>query len=131
MTLAAGEAGRVIRVELRNTGAVKAESVRIQLRVGNFFSGTLTDFLGTILAGETKIAFFTMDVDSDTPEKDYNFDLRIDWTQEDNSLDDTLRLSLDVKPAEASLTPIFFGVAIIGAIAYYFIRKRKSKKTRS
>ncbi len=129
-TLAAGDAGRVIRVEFRNTGAVKAESVRVQLRVGNFFSGTLTDFLGTMLAGETKLAFFTMDVDSDTPGKEYNFDLRIDWTQDDNSLDDTLRLSLDIKPAEASLIPIFFGVAIIAAIAYYFIRKRKSKKAR-
>ena len=129
-TLASGDAGRVIRIELKNTGAVKAESVRVQLRVGNFFSGTLTDFLGTMLAGETKIAFFTMDIDSDTPEREYNFDLRTDWTQEDNSLDDTLLLSLDVKPAETSLTPIFFGVAIIGAIAYYFIRKRKSKKTR-
>ncbi|WP_455368486.1 COG1361 S-layer family protein [[Eubacterium] cellulosolvens] len=129
-TLGAGDAGRVIRVELRNTGTVKAESVRVQLRVGNFFSGTLTDFLGTMLAGETKIAFFTIDVDSDTPERDYNFDLRIDWTQEDNSLDDTLRLSLDVNPAEASLTPIFFVAAIIAAVAYYFIRKRKSKKSR-
>ena len=127
-TLAAGDAGRVIRVELRNTGTVKAESVRVQLRVGNFFSGTLTDFLGTMLAGETKVAFFTMDVDSDTPEREYNFDLRIDWTQDDNSLDDTLLLSLNVKPAEASLTPIFFLVAIIAAVTYYFIRRRKSKK---
>jgi hypothetical protein len=83
-----------------------------------------------MLAGETKIAFFTIDVDSDTPERDYNFDLRIDWTQDDNSLDDTLLLSLDVKPAETSLTPIFFVVAIIAAISYYFIRRRKSKKAR-
>jgi len=129
-TIGVGDAGRVIRVELRNTGSVKAESVRVQLRVGNFFSGTLTDFLGTMLAGETKIAFFTIDVDSETPERDYNFDLRIDWTQDDNSLDDTLLLSLDVKPAEASLTPIFFVVAIIAATSYYFIRRRKSKKAR-
>ena len=81
-----------------------------------------------MLAGETKVAFFTMDVDSDTPEREYNFDLRIDWTQDDNSLDDTLLLSLNVKPAEASLTPIFFLVAIIAAVTYYFIRRRKSKK---
>ena len=129
-TLTAGDAGRVIRVELKNTGTVKAESVRVQLRVGNFFSGTLTDFLGTMLAGETKVAFFTMDVDSDTPERDYNFDLRIDWTQDDNSLDDTLLLSLSVKPGEASLTPFFIIIIIIAAVAYYFIRKRKSKKAR-
>ena len=90
----------------------------------------MTDFLGTMLAGETKVAFFTMDVDSDTPEREYNFDLRIDWTQDDNSLDDTLQLSLDIKPTETSLTPMFFGVAIIAAITYYFIRKRKSKKAR-
>ena len=129
-TLTAGDAGRVIRVELKNTGTVKAESVRVQLRVGNFFSGTLTDFLGTMLAGETKVAFFTMDVDSDTPEREYNFDLRIDWTQDDNSLDDTLLLSLNVKPGEASLTPFFIIIIIIAAVAYYFIRKRKSKKAR-
>ncbi len=95
-TVSAGDSGRVIRVELKNSGSVKADSVRVQLRVGNFFTGTLTDFLGTMLAGETKVAFFTVDIDSKAQPGNYNLDLRLDWTQEDNALDNTQTLTLVV-----------------------------------
>ena len=125
-TLRVGDSGRVIRVELKNAGSVKADSVRIQLRVGNFYSGTLTDFLGTMIAGESKVAFFTVDVDSKAIPRDYAFDLRLDWTQEDNPLDDTLRLSFDLQsPAAPVATIIFILMAAIAAGWYFLVRRRK------
>lgn len=127
-TVSSGDSGRVIRVELKNGGSVKADSVRVQLRVGNFFTGTLTDFLGTMLAGETKVAFFTMDIDSKAQSRQYNFDFRIDWTQEDNSLDDTLTLVLTVSPPGAPVSLIAIGlIVLIGAGGYFFIRRRRMK----
>lgn len=127
-TVSSGDSGRVIKVELKNDGSVRADSVRVQLRVGNFFTGTLTDFLGTVLAGETKIAFFTMDIDSKAQPRQYNFDLRLDWTQEDNALDDTLNLVLFVVPPGAPVTLIAVGlIVVIGAGAYFFIRRRRMK----
>jgi hypothetical protein len=124
-TVSAGDSGRVIKVELKNTGSVKADSVRVQLRVGNFFTGTLTDFLGTMLPGETKTAFFTVDVDAKAEPKQYNFDLRIDWTQEDNALDDTQTLVLSVAAPGLPVTLIAIGVVALVALSGYFLIRRR------
>jgi len=124
----AGDAGDVIRVEIKNIGSVKADSVRVQLRVGNFFTGTLTDFLGTMLANETKVAFFTMDIDSKAQPRQYNLDLRFDWTQEDIALDDTQFLLLTVEPPGLPVTLIVVGVILLVAVGgYLFIRRRRMK----
>jgi hypothetical protein len=124
----AGDAGDVIRVAIKNTGSVKADSVRVQLRVGNFFTGTLTDFLGTMLANETKVAFFTVDIDSKAQARQYNLDLRFDWTQEDQALDNTLSIVLAVEAAGVPVTLIAVAVVIIAAIGgYMFIRRRRMK----
>jgi len=125
-----GETGLLIQVALKNKGSIKADSVRVQLQVGNFFSGTLTDFLGTMLAGDVKVAYFTVDIDAKAQPKEYVFDLRIDWTQEDNSLDDTLTISIDVQPPAVPVAPI--ALVIIAAIAvpgYLFYKRRKMRKT--
>jgi len=126
----AGETGVVIQVALQNAGAIEADSVRVQLRVGNFFSGTLTDFLGTMLAGETKTAYFTVDIDSAAQIKEYNLDLRIDWTQEQNALDDTLILPLNVQ-SPGFPVGIFAVMAIIvvAGVGYFMYRRRKMKKS--
>jgi len=124
----AGDAGDVIKVEIRNAGSVKADSVRMQLRVGNFFTGTLTDFLGTMLSGETKVAFFTVDIDSKAQARDYNLDLRFDWTQEDNALDNTQSIVLTVAPPGVPVTLIVLAVVVVGgAGGYYYIRRRGMK----
>ena len=131
-TVSAGDSGRVIRVELKNSGSVKADSVRVQLRVGNFFTGTLTDFLGTMLAGETKVAFFTVDIDSKAQPGKYNLDLRFDWTQEDNALDNTQTLALTVATTGAPVTLIAIGiVALVVVVGYSFIRRRRMKATQT
>jgi len=127
-TLSVGDSGRVIQVELKNNGTVKADSVRVQLRVGNFFTGTLTDFLGTMLAGETKSAFFTVDVDSKAQPGQYNLDLRLDWTQEDNALDNTQTLTLLVVAPSPPVTLIAVGaIAFVVIVGYVLIRRRRMK----
>jgi hypothetical protein len=124
----AGDSGVVIRVEVQNQGSVKADSVRVQLRVGNFFTGTLTDFLGTMLANETKVAFFTVDVDSKTQAGQYNLDLRFDWTQDNNALDNTMPLILTVQPAGVPFTLIIVIVVLVLVIVgYMFIKRRRAK----
>jgi hypothetical protein len=124
----AGDSGVVIRVEVQNQGSVKADSVRVQLRVGNFFTGTLTDFLGTMLANETKVAFFTVDVDSKTQAGQYNLDLRFDWTQDNNALDDTMPLILTVQPAGVPFTLIIvIAVLVLVIVGYMFIKRRRAK----
>ncbi len=125
-----GDSGDVIRVEIKNTGSVKADSVRVELRVGNFFTGTLTDFLGTMLAGETKAAFFTVDIDSKAQPGQYNLDLRFDWTQEDNTLDNTQSISLTVASPGVPVTLIVVAVIVLGgAGGYFYLRRRRMKAT--
>lgn len=127
-----GDSGKVIRVELKNAGSIKAESVRVQLRVGNYFSGTLIDFLGTIFPGEAKVAYFTIDIDAKAEAREYGLDLRIDWTQDSTALDDTLRVSLNVEAPGAPVTYIAFGaVAVIAVAAYIVIRWRRMRMTRA
>ncbi len=125
--LTIGESGRVIQVRLKNTGSVKAESVRIQLLVGNFFSGTLTDFLGNMLAGEEKVASFTIDTDSKALPNRYTFDLRMDWTQDDNALDDTVPVSMSVAQSLPILPIALVTIAAVGGFGYMMFRRRKMR----
>ncbi len=131
-TVSAGDSGRVIRVELTNNGSVKADSVRVELNVGNFFTGTLTDFLGTMQPGETKVASFTVDIDSQAQPGKYTLDLRLDWTQQDNALDDTLPLTLVVVTPAAPVTLIAVGIVVLAAVVgFSLIRKRRKKETQT
>jgi hypothetical protein len=128
----AGESGDVISVEIKNAGTVKADSVRVELRTGNFFTGTLTDFLGTMLAGETKVAFFTLDIDSKAQPGQYTIDLRFDWTQDNNSLDNTQNINLTVASPGVPVSLIVVAVIVIGgAGGYFFLRKRRMKAAQS
>jgi len=131
-TVLAGDSGRVIQVELMNNGSVKADSVRVELLVGNFFTGTLTDFLGTMLAGETKTASFTVDIDSQAQPGQHNLDLRLDWTQDNNALDNTQTLTLIVATPGPPVTLIAVGIVVIAIIVgYVFIRRRRMKASQA
>jgi len=124
----AGDSGDVIRVDVRNAGSIKADSVRVELRVGNYFTGTLTDFLGTMQANETKSAFFTVDIDSKAQPGQYSIDLRFDWTQDNNSLDDTYTITLTVQPPAAPVTLIALVViVVVGGGGFMYMRRRKAK----
>ncbi len=121
----AGDSGVSVKVTIKNTGTVAADSVRAQLMVGNYFSGTLTDFLGTIQPGESKTAYLTVDVDSKATSQVYKMDLRLDWTQSDSSLDNTLPVELQVAPAELPLPLIAVAVVLLVLVAAVVVRRRR------
>jgi hypothetical protein len=121
----AGDSGVSIKVTIKNTGTVAADSVRAQLMVGNYFSGTLTDFLGTMQPGESKTAYLTVDVDSKATSQTYKMDLRLDWTQSDNSLDNTLPVELQVISAELPLPLIAVAVILLVLVAAVVVRRRR------
>jgi len=120
----AGDSGVSIRITIRNVGSVAADSVRVQLRVGNYFSGTLTEFLGTMRPGETKTAFLTVDVDSKAQPQVYRFDLRVDWTQSNRSLDETLPVELSVAAAELPILLVAIAAVLIVLVIAIAIRRR-------
>jgi hypothetical protein len=121
----AGDSGVSISVTIKNTGTVEADSVRAQLMVGNYFSGTLTDFLGTMQPGESKTAYLTVDVDSKAASQTYKMDLRLDWTQSDNSLDDTLPVQLQVAPAALPMPLIMVAVVLLALVVVVVVRRRR------
>jgi hypothetical protein len=129
-TLGVGETGVSVKVTIRNTGSVKAEAVSLQLKVGNFFTGTLTDYLGAIDPGTEKAAFLTVDVDSSAKAAAYNVDVRLDWTQENNSLDQTLTITLNVeeRPVSPALIGGVIAIVVIAIGAYWYRRRRRAKE---
>lgn len=127
----AGDSGVNMAITVKNVGSVTAESVRIQLRVGNYFSGTLTDFLGTMQPGETKTAFLTVDVDSKAQPQKYRMDVRLDWTQLNNSLDETLTLELETKAAEIPVPLVTVAAVLIVVVAVVALRRRIRPRSRT
>lgn len=128
-TVHAGDSGVSIKITIKNAGSLEADSVRVQLRVGNYFSGTLTDFLGTISPGESKTAYLTVDVDAKAEPKAYSMDLRLDWTQSNNSLDDTTTVTLQVAGAELPVPLIAVAVVLVALVAVVVIRRRRKART--
>ena len=125
-----GDSGDVISVVVRNSGSVEADSVRVELEVGNFITGTLTDFLGTMLANETKTAFFTIDVDSSAVAGQYIYNLRFDWTQQNNALYDDYSdyITFSIQPPAVPYALIVVAIVVVGGVGgFMYMRKRKAK----
>jgi len=129
-TIHVGDSGDVVSVVIRNAGSVEADSVRVELEVGNFITGTLTDFLGTMLANETKTAFFTLDVDSSAVPGQYTYNLRFDWTQDNNALynDYSYSITFNIQPAGVPIALIVVAIVVIGGGGgYMFMKRRKAR----
>ena len=124
----AGDSGVSIIVTIKNAGTVNADSVRVQLRVGNYFTGTLTDFLGTMGPGESKTAYLTVDVDAKAQPQTYKMDLRLDWSQSNNSLDDTLTVDLQVAAAELPIPLIAVAVILLALVVVVVVRRRRKAR---
>lgn len=127
--LRVGDSGVSVGITIRNVGSVTADSVRVQLRVGNYFTGTLTDFLGTVGPGESKTAYLTVDVDAKAQPQAYRMDLRLDWTQSNNSLDDTLTVDLQVTAAELPIPLIAVGAVLLALVIAVLVRRRRKARS--
>jgi hypothetical protein len=125
-TLHPGDSGVVVTVQVQNTASVLAESVRVELQVGNDITGTLSDFLSDIPPGQNKTAIFTLTIDQSMPTGSYSIGLRFDWTQDNNqyALDHTYLITLNIEGGGyTTYAPIAAGVIII-VLAGYFARKK-------
>jgi len=125
----AGDSGVSIRVTIKNVGSVTADSVRVQLRVGNYFTGTLTDFLGTMGPGESETAYLTVDVDAKAQPQTYKMDLRLDWSQSNNSLDHTLPVDLQVAAAELPIPLIAVAAVLLALVVVVVVRRRRKARS--
>jgi len=127
--IGSGDTGVTVTLLIKNVAQVTAKSVRIQLRAGNYFSGVLSDFLGTLEPGEEKAAFFTVDVDGKAPTIDYKIDLRLEWTQDENQLSDTVPavLKLNWKPPILQFTAPLAVLALL-IIVFAFRRLKRGKR---
>jgi LPXTG-motif cell wall-anchored protein len=81
--------------------------------------------------GETKTAFLTVDVDSKAQPQKYQMDVRLDWTQSDNSLDKTLSIELNVMPAEVPIPLIAVGLVLVVLVAAVILRRRRKSRSQS
>jgi len=128
--IGSGDTGLTVSLSIKNIGGIAAKSVRVQLRPSNYFSGTLTDFLGTIDSGEQKTAFFTLDVDGKAPDGDYKVDLRIDWSQDESSLYETTTVVFKVrkKPFVLQYAPLLgLAALVLVVLTYYRMRRKKAE----
>ena len=78
--------------------------------------------------GESKTAYLTVDVDSKATSQTYKMDLRLDWTQSDNSLDNTLPVELQVAPAELPLPLIAVAVVLLALVVLVVVRRRRKAR---
>ncbi|MEM2576384.1 MAG: hypothetical protein QW476_00350, partial [Candidatus Bathyarchaeia archaeon] len=122
----AGDLGVTFKITLKNNGNVKAESVRVKLLAGNYFSGTLTDFLGTINPGESKTAFFLVDIDGKTPPNNYTVNLRIEWIQDEiYNLNDTLPININVTWRYSIVILAVIAMVIIIAVSLFILKRKR------
>jgi len=121
-----GDSGVVVTVQVENLGTTLAQSVRVQLLVGNDITGTLSDFLSDIPPGQNKTAIFTLTIDSSMPIGSYSVGLRFDWTQDNNqyALNHTYLITLNIEGGGyTTYAPIAAAIIII-VLAGYFARKK-------
>jgi len=130
-TLHPGDSGVVVTIQVENIGATLAESVRVQLLVGNDITGTLSDFLSDIPPGQNKTAIFTLTVDASMPVGSYSVGLRFDWTQDNNqyALDHTYLVTLKIQGGGyTTYAPLAAGAIAIVCVGYFVTKKVLAKR---
>ncbi|MEM2187162.1 MAG: hypothetical protein QXT37_09300 [Thermofilaceae archaeon] len=115
-----GGRGYKLVYEVENLSNSTAEDVRVEV-FSPFITGTTSVYLGTLWAGERKLAIFEVNVDPAAPLGQLPLDVKVSWTQQQRSLSQYSRSYIVVeKPAEPNLL-IVTSVALLALalLAYY------------
>ncbi|NPE29711.1 hypothetical protein HNV12_17470 [Methanococcoides sp. SA1] len=128
----------MVYVTYENTGDLPAKDATVRISAADPFSTTDDQaFLGTLEAGERKVAVFKLKVDELAVPKAYalNSEVKYEDDKGHDQISDTVKIKTDVLPASAKgdgpnmLVIIGAGVVIVLAVAGYFVyRSRSSKK---
>ena len=129
-----GDSGVVVTIQIGNVAKVLAQSVRVELLVGNDITGTLSDFLSDIPPGQNKTAIFTLTIDVSMPIGSYSIGLRYDWTQDNNqyALNHTDLITLNIQGGGYStFAPLAVGIIAIVCVGYFVTKKVMAKRAAS
>jgi len=107
------DTGIVILVTFRNIGAEAAQGTRVEIEVSNVFSGTTSDYLGTVEPGDEKTASFILDIDSNAKIGSYVLNQRFSWSQKGATHLFTQDLSLKLNILENPLGKLLPSIIII------------------
>ena len=122
------DTGIVILVTFKNNGTEAAQGASVQIEVPNVFSGTTTDYFGTVEAGEEETATFVLDINSNAEIGSYVLNLRLSWSQPEATHIFTQDLSLELNilenPLSTLLPIIMILLAIVAAAIIVVVRRR-------
>ncbi|MEM2617352.1 MAG: hypothetical protein QXL64_07480, partial [Thermofilaceae archaeon] len=115
-----GGRGYKLVYEVENLSNSTAEDVRVEV-FSPFITGTTSVYLGTLWAGERKLAIFEVNVDPAAPLGQLPLDVKVSWTQQQRSLSQYSRSYIVVeKPAEPNLLiAVSVAVLALALLAYY------------
>lgn len=123
------DSGVVILVTFKNEGMEAAQGTRVELEVPNAFSGTTSDYLGTVEVGEEKTASFVLDVDANAKIGTYVLNQRLSWSQSGATQlfnqDLGLELNMLENPLSKLLPIIIMILLIIVAAAIIVVAVRR------
>jgi hypothetical protein len=122
------DTGIVILVTFKNNGTEAAQGASVQIEVPNVFSGTTTDYFGTVEAGEEKTATFVIDINSNAEIGNHVLNLRLSWSQPEATHIFTQDLSLELNILEnplSKLLPIILILLAIVAVAIIVVVRRR------
>ncbi len=126
----AGESEQGISFKIENTGTEAAKQIRLTLRANYPFTPVGNEYYIERLApGESAVANFHVDVDSDAAEQRYPVDVVIKWTEEDDEEEQVKVKYSYVEVQKGKSRIAYYAAALLGAVAVAaaLIRKRRRK----
>ena len=124
----AGGSEQVVKFVVRNTGTEAAEQIRLTLRANYPFTPVGNEYyIERLSPGESVVAVFHVDVDSDAAEQRYPVDIAIKWTEDDEEHVKVKHSYVEVRRGGSKVLYYAAGILLLLIAAAVFIKKRKGR----